>query len=115
MVYINNGEHDNPHIYTHIDLGNNLPKEMQNSEYIYEHFQDCEKVHKSDPDMVIQDSNNTIYPHINNDIEYDLFENVIDSYYLDSQTKDGFTCNKTCYTSNDTNNAIETTPQCTHI
>ena len=32
----------------------------------------------------------TLYPHINNDIEYGLFEDVISSYYLDSQIKDDF-------------------------
>ena len=32
----------------------------------------------------------TFYPYINNDIEYGLFENIVDSYYLDSQIKDDF-------------------------
>ena len=41
---------------------------------------------------------NTLYPHINNDIEYGLFEDIINSYYLDSQIKDDFNCNKECYT-----------------
>ena len=35
---------------------------------------------------------------VNNDIEYGLFEDVINSYYLDSQIKDDFNCNKECYT-----------------
>ena len=42
--------------------------------------------------------NNTLYPHINNDIKYSLFEDIINSYYLDSQIKDNFTCNQECYT-----------------
>ena len=46
----------------------------------------------------MQVPNNTLYPHINNDIEYGLFEDVINSYYLDSQIKDNFNCNKDCYT-----------------
>ena len=46
----------------------------------------------------MQVANNTLYPHINNDIEYGLFEDVINSYYLDSQIKDDFNCNKECYT-----------------
>ena len=29
-----------------------------------------------------------LHPHVNNDIEYGLFKDVIDSYYLDSQIKD---------------------------
>ena len=40
----------------------------------------------------------TLYPHINNNIEYGLFEDVINSYYLDSQIKDDFSYNKECYT-----------------
>ena len=42
--------------------------------------------------------NDTLYPYINNDIEYRLFEDIVDSYYLDSQIKDGFQCNHDCYT-----------------
>ena len=46
----------------------------------------------------MQMPDNTLYPHINNDIKYGLFEDVINSYYLDSQIKDDFNCNKACYT-----------------
>ena len=28
-----------------------------------------------------------LYTHINNDIEYGLFEDIINSYYLDSQIR----------------------------
>ena len=38
-----------------------------------------------------------MYPYINNDIEYRLFEDIVDSYYLDSQIKDDFQCNQDCY------------------
>ena len=55
-----------------------------------------------------------MYPQINNDIKYSLLKNVIDSYYLDSQIRDDFTCTKACYVHNDTNNLLETRPQCTH-
>ena len=41
---------------------------------------------------------NTLYPNINNDIEYGLFEDVINSCYLDNQIKDDFSCNKECCT-----------------
>ena len=34
---------------------------------------------------------------INNDIEYGLFEDIVDSYYLDSQIKDDFQCDYDCY------------------
>ena len=36
--------------------------------------------------------------YINNDIKYGLFEDIIDSYYLDSQIKDDFECDHDCYT-----------------
>ena len=35
--------------------------------------------------------------YINNDIEYRLFEDIVDSYYLDSQIKDDFQCDHDCY------------------
>ena len=38
-----------------------------------------------------------MYPYINNDIEYRLFEDIVDSYYLDSQIKDDFQCDQDCY------------------
>ena len=41
-------------------------------------------------------------------------ENVIDSYYFDSQIRDDFTCTKACYTHNYDNNTFDTRPQCTH-
>ena len=42
--------------------------------------------------------NDTLYPYINNDIEYGLFEDIVDSYYSDSQIKDVFQCDHDCYT-----------------
>ena len=39
---------------------------------------------------------------------------MIDSYYLDSQIRDDFTCTKTCYTHNITTSTPDTNPQCTH-
>ena len=38
-----------------------------------------------------------MYPYINNNIEYRLFEDIVDSYYLDSQIKDDFQCDQDCY------------------
>ena len=38
-----------------------------------------------------------LYPYVNNDIEYRLFEDIVDSYYLDSQIKDDFQCDHDCY------------------
>ena len=130
MVYINNGEHDNPHehpkensdgslnidntIYTLTDLATKLLEEIEKLEYIYQHLQGCEKIHKTDPHKPTEHIDDTLYPQINNDIEYGLFENVIDSYHLDSQIRDDFTCIKACYVCNDTNKILETRPQCTH-
>ena len=39
----------------------------------------------------------SLYPYINNDIEYGVFEDIVDSYYLNSQIKDDFQCNQDCY------------------
>ena len=71
---------------------------FQKLDYIYQHFQDNEKIYESDPDLDRYENDNTLYPHINNGIEYDLFEDVISSYYLDSQIKDNFKCDQECYT-----------------
>ena len=35
--------------------------------------------------------------YVNNDIKYELFEDIVDSYYLDSQIKDDFQCDDDCY------------------
>ena len=39
----------------------------------------------------------SLYPYVNNDIEYGLFKDIVDSYYLDSQIKDNFQCDQECY------------------
>ena len=39
----------------------------------------------------------SLYPYVNNDIEYGLFEDLVESYYLDSQIRDDFQCNQDCY------------------
>ena len=105
MVYIPKGEHDDPHelhqqqelegsteiehtLYSHTYC---IPPELNSFrkfEYIYQHFQDNEKIYESDPDLARYETDNTLYPYINNDIEYGLFEDVINNYYLDSQIKD---------------------------
>ena len=48
-------------------------------------------------DIPVPDDN-SLYPYINNDIEYRLFEDIVDSNYLDSQIKDDFYCDQDCYT-----------------
>ena len=57
--------------------------------YIYQHFQDTEKMHQIEPESEpIATDDDSLYPYVNNDIEYGLFEDIVDSYYLDSQIKD---------------------------
>ena len=41
--------------------------------------------------------NDSLYLYVNNNIENGLFEDIVDSYYLDSQIKDDFECNHDCY------------------
>ena len=111
VVYIPKGEHDDPHelpkqqelegftetehtLYSHVDTIVPETNSFQKLGYIYQHFQDNEKLHESDSNLVSSEINNTLYPHINNNIEYGLFKDVIDSYYLDSQIKDDFTCDQ---------------------
>ena len=56
-------------------------------------------MYQLDPEVKIPvPDNNTLYPHINNDIEYGLFKDIVDSYYLHSQIKDDFYCDQDCYT-----------------
>ena len=114
-VYIPKGEHDDPYelpqqqdlegstkidhtLYSHADTITPTPNSSQKFEYIYQHFQENEKVYESDPNLATDEIDSTLYPHINNDIEYGLFKDIIDSYYLDSQIKDNFGCNQNCYT-----------------
>ena len=47
-------------------------------------------------------------------MEYGLFEDVIDSYYLDSQIKDDFTCNQNCHTNTQHEQHDQTLTPCTH-
>ena len=62
----------------------------------------------------ITSDDDSLYPYVNNDIEYGLFEDIVDSYYLDSQIKDDFQCNHDCYSQyrDPTNNKYSNA--CTH-
>ena len=64
--------------------------------------------------MQTEPIHDTLYPQINNDIEYGLFENVTDSYYLKSQIRDDFQCTKTCYTHDTADSTLYSNPPCTH-
>ena len=55
-------------------------------------------MHQIEPESEpIAADNDFLYPYVNNDIEYGLFEDIVDSYYLDSQIKDDFQCDHNCY------------------
>ena len=79
----------------------NLAKESDDFEklfYIYQHFQDSKKIHQIDTDsdlLTIEDD--SLYQYVNNDVEYGLFEDLVESYHLDSQIKDDFQCDPDCY------------------
>ena len=131
VVYVPKGEHDNPHelpqeqelegsteiehtLYSHTNTISPETNSFQKLEYIYQHFQDNEKIYESDPDLARYETDNILYPHINNDIEYGLFEDVINSYYLDSQIKDDFKCDQECYTDTQEKQQDQPLTPCTH-
>ena len=54
--------------------------------YIYQHFQDSEKIHQIDTDSdVLPTQEDSLYPYVNNDIEYGLFEDIVESYHFRSK------------------------------
>ena len=91
-----------------------MKEEIDKLEYIYQHFQDHEKIYEFHPQITTDPIHDTLYPQMNNNIEYGLFENVIDSYYLDSQIRDDFQCIKTCYTHYTTAGTVYPNPPCMH-
>ena len=58
--------------------------------------------------------NDSLYLYVNNDIEYGLFEDIVDSYYLDSQIKDDFQCNHDCYSQHRDSTIDNYSNTCTH-
>ena len=78
MVYINNGEHENPHEfpkenlvgsldaiytdYTYAEFTTKLPEEIEKLEHIYQHFQDHEKIYETDPQVTTEQTDDTLYP-----------------------------------------------------
>ena len=111
VLYINNGDHHNPHespkkelegseeiqntLFSHI-TGTSLNSEwFIKLHYIYQHFQEYKKQYQVNPNSNTTPVEDPLYPQINNDIEYSLFEDVVNSYYLDTQIKDDFQCENT--------------------
>ena len=101
-------------LYSHTASSSPEIDSFKKLKYIYQHFQDSEKIYESAPDTVRHQTNNTLYPHIKNDIEYGLFEDVINSYYLDSQIKDDFNSNQECYTDTQQTQHEQQPIPCTH-
>ena len=54
------------------------------------------------------------YLYINNDIKYRLLEDIVDSYYLDSQIKDDFQCDHNCYSHQWESTVDDHSISCTH-
>ena len=85
MICINKGDHDNPHgypkdglegfqdivhhDYAHIDIPPKMSEAIEKLEYLYQHFQDHEKVYESDPQVTTEPIHDTSYLQMNNNIE----------------------------------------------
>ena len=71
VAYIPKGEHDDPRelpqqqelegfteiehtLYSHTDTITSETNSSQKLDYIYQHFQDNEKIHESDPNLVLK-------------------------------------------------------------
>ena len=62
----------------------------------------------------IMPDDDSLYLHVNNDIKYRLFEDIVDSYYLDGQIKDDFQCDHDCYSYQQECMVDDHTNTCTH-
>ena len=72
-------------------------------------------MHQIDPESEMTTiDDDSLYPYVNNDIEYRLFEDIVDSYYLDSQIKDDFQCDHDCYSQQQDLTVDDYTNACTH-
>ena len=72
-------------------------------------------MHQLDPETETTVPNDdSLYPYVNNDIEYGLFEDIVDRYYLDSQIKDDFQCNHDCYSHQQELTVDNHSNSCTH-
>ena len=72
-------------------------------------------MHQIDPESEqTTTDDDSLYPYVNNDIEYRLFEDIVDSYYLDSQIKDDFQCDHDCYSQHRDPTIDDYSNTCTH-
>ena len=72
-------------------------------------------MHQLDPESeTITPDDDSLYLYVNNDIKYGLFEDIVDSYYLDGQIKDNFHCDHNCYSYQQEQTVDNHTNTCTH-
>ena len=72
-------------------------------------------MHQIDPESeTITPDDNSLYLYVNKDIEYGLFEDIIDSYYLDSQIIDDLLCDHDCYSQQQDSTVDNHSNTCTH-
>ena len=72
-------------------------------------------MHQIDPESeTITPDDDSLYMYVNNDIEYGLFEDIVDSYYLNSQIKDDFQCDHDCYSQQQDLMVDKHSNTCTH-
>ena len=72
-------------------------------------------MYQIDPESeIITPDKDSLYLYVNNDIKYGLFEDIVDSYYLDSQIKDDFQCDHDCYSQQQDLIVDEHSNTCTH-
>ena len=72
-------------------------------------------MHQIDPESeTIMPDDDSLYLYVNNDIKYRLFEDIVDSYYLDGQIKDNFQCDHDCYSHQQEQMVDDNTNTCTH-
>ena len=72
-------------------------------------------MHQTNPESeTIPPDDDSLYLYVNNDIEYRLFEDIVDSYYLDSQIKDDFQYDYDCYSQHKDRTIDNHSNTCTH-
>ena len=50
------------HDYTHTDFPPKVPEEMEKLVYMYQHFEDHEKVYKTDLQVTTEQTDDSLYP-----------------------------------------------------
>ena len=72
-------------------------------------------MHQIDPESETKmPDDDSLYPYVNNDIEYRLFEDIVDSYYLDGQIRDDFQSDHDCYSYQQEQTVDDNSNTCTH-